>query len=730
MSISNVSSNPTVLVQLTKTKRLATGEETLEVDLNSVIEVLGNPKYKDCYVAIYAIAGPARRGKSFLLSLFCNFLQRKSTTNGFYEKFKNGAKLKKIFKWKKGPNACTKGIHILREPILIQREEKTVALFLADTQGMFDHNSSERNQTFLGTFNFLLSSFLIFNVQKGIETKHLESIYSFATNLRGSDGIFMMQKESLMFVVRDWLSVETNDDSETVDQSNDDDDGQDYGYGMDGGKTYFQDLIQNDAPNKAKEHQMMREYLENAFGENIPCCLLPYPGDAVGRKSCSLTDLNKNFCCEAFELFHKIENEKEFKIKQIQNQDCTCGELCEAVKDYVSELGPNLNVADDNSFFLQDFRVKMSRRVKNIVEEFLLLTKNQTIKNSYEDNKENLLKTKTKMMSKFKKEVGKFYPNTTMVLEWEQELDRLLSQVVKNLMTCISVENAYKTAIEKYSLWVKAFPRVQSKKNAEVFAFQARKLRWSLLQGMKQQMFQEVQEDKHLEDIFLQCKEYFEFHINKLTAAIDDDVETFLKAIKVNRKQMVSVEKFVLGPLLSSTKKSAFDLTLAANTNAAEEQVKIGADENNSNSLPGLHQYEYGEMIVKLAFGSITLKLEALDTLRYNSLQIPEVVPDSIVKLITCHFFFIFVLDVCKNYFYKYSERATLSNLVHLILKKLSTMAKILLVLIIALLYGFRKLAFFGTKLLGWLAINVLKNIIATFAVQQSELDVYNWEDV
>ena len=62
-----------------------------------------------------------------------------------------------------------------------------------------------------------------------------------------------MQKESLMFIVRDWNSIESDDES-------DDEGDQNFSYGMEGRKDYFNTLIRKDSPNKAKEHKSMREY--------------------------------------------------------------------------------------------------------------------------------------------------------------------------------------------------------------------------------------------------------------------------------------------------------------------------------------------------------------------------------------------------------------------------------------------------------------------------------------
>ena len=72
-----------------------------------------------------------------------------------------------------------------------------------------------------------------------------------------------------MFIIRDWF----RDEEETED---------DYPYGFGGGSRYFKESL-NPPEGQADEHKMMSEYLDSTFGP-IPCCLLPYPGEAV-RKS-------------------------------------------------------------------------------------------------------------------------------------------------------------------------------------------------------------------------------------------------------------------------------------------------------------------------------------------------------------------------------------------------------------------------------------------------------------
>ena len=652
------SQNPIELVELAKTKNSTSGEEILFVDVDAVREVFGNPKYKDYYVAVYTIAGPTRSGKSFLFSLLWHFLHHIGLDYGYEQWSNNMEKVKKIFQWRKSVKSCTKGINILKEPIVGPWNGKKIALFLMDTQGMFDHNASERNQTFLGTFSFLLSSFVFFNVDKAIHSTHLESIYKFASNLRGSDGCFTLQNGALMFVVRDWISVKSEDNE----SSDEDVSEQNFMYGTDGGEKYFKALI-HDFPSKATEHQMMREYLGRAFGESIPCCLLPHPGNKLDRKTFSVVDLNEDFRTESFKFFQQTTRENKIKIKEIQTKPCKCGELYEAIKDYANQLGPHLNVTDRESFLMKDFRVKMSRHLKNCVNSFtecLSFIQKGKEAERFEVIAENLEELKSQMILKFQQEAGEFFSGSRLS-DWEAELNRVLSQAIRNIKTCRNVEEVYKTAIVKFTGWL------QDKKMEDAdFAAHAREERDSLMQELKKNISLSASLS---EQIFEQCKEYFVNHTNKLIADIDDDIQDFLKM--VTKKDFVVFSlNLTLGALNSDVTES--QVTLRGATNGDTTKVCSDTDtfrrESNitRNTLPfsnddvakrffpltrkgfkntsekffqnvlaktfknripcsssdlsqELQLFQDGEMVAMLSFGSIKFKLKVRKTLEENS---------------------------------------------------------------------------------------------------------------
>ena len=595
------SCNDNEVIQLTKIEKSAKGEDILYVDINAVKSVLGNPEYKDYYAAVYTIAGPTRTGKSFLFSLLSSFLGSNSGQN-FHQWSQGKEQLKKTFEWKKGPNPHTKGIFILKKPHLVVLRKKTIALFLVDTQGFLDHTTSELNQTFLGTFSLILSSLLVFNVQNRISPTHLEKIHNFGINLNFMQQHSVTMKSSLMFVVRDYAGAECDGDS-----SDDDDD---FPYGTEGGKRYFQTITQDNSPNTAKEHEIMQDFLVYAFGKDIPCCLLPHPGKAIGRKSCRVADLNKEFQRQCFNLFQKIANNKEVKIKNMQEVVCTCKTLCETIQDYVDLFGPNL--AADNQYPTSHNKrlvsVKMSNYVRKYVNQYIDLCQ-QAIKANCRDTFKAAMELQTKKQNSvldFKKETDLFYP-PTVVTEWEEELNRVLSQIKINLMTCMFIEKAYKEAILKFNEWQKSNIGTRSKHEAKKFAVQAEEKRSSLLRKMEEKIRQCPEKTDRFEEIFSQSKEYFLDHTNKVTAAIDKDNARFLTAMSVLDfafKGIWSVLSFAILPL-SETEVPHKPLGKYVTKKVMSYRVK----ENTRSSL-GLQNYRNGEMQVQLSFGTINFKFD------------------------------------------------------------------------------------------------------------------------
>jgi atlastin len=90
-------------------------------------------------IALLAIIGPEREGKSFTL----NFIMRYLKLNYFGTP---DAELEG-FAWKSGIDSQTKGIFIWREPFIKKIDNKKCAIFLIDTQVSLNSNSFLRKIT-------------------------------------------------------------------------------------------------------------------------------------------------------------------------------------------------------------------------------------------------------------------------------------------------------------------------------------------------------------------------------------------------------------------------------------------------------------------------------------------------------------------------------------------------------------------------------------------------------
>ena len=113
-------------------------------------------------VAPIAVVGKYRTGKSFLLN---RLLQRR---NGF----------------EVGPTveACTKGIWIWSEPVMIKQDGQDVAVLVLDTEGIGAATSSAEHDARIFALATLLSSLMIYNSVGAIDEEAIQSL-AFVANL-------------------------------------------------------------------------------------------------------------------------------------------------------------------------------------------------------------------------------------------------------------------------------------------------------------------------------------------------------------------------------------------------------------------------------------------------------------------------------------------------------------------------------------------------------------------
>jgi atlastin len=189
----------------------------------------------DMKVAVVAVVGAFRTGKSFLLNLFLRYLR--STQDGdlsqawmVAEELLEGnmneggwsvvdsdnVRKEMSFAWRGGQQRQTTGIWMWSEPFIratSATNDEKVAILLMDTQGMFDNETTMTLTAQIFGLSTLVSSFQIYNVDKRIQEDNLQHLALFSEYGRMAllpEGEFSDAKEALEGKLASMTSVESS----------------------------------------------------------------------------------------------------------------------------------------------------------------------------------------------------------------------------------------------------------------------------------------------------------------------------------------------------------------------------------------------------------------------------------------------------------------------------------------------------------------------------------------
>ena len=231
----------------------------LTLDEAALRSVLMQDDVRNLPVAVLAVAGAFRKGKSFLLSLLLRFLERGGAADW------QGAPDEPLagFAWRGGRQRHTVGIHIWSRPARVRLASgEQVAVVLMDTQGTFDNQTESSENATLFALSGLVSSVLVYNVSGTVGTSDLQHLQLFSEfgRLAASEG-HGTAFQRLLFLVRDWQSPVQAP------------------YGSGGGRIVLNELLDS-PPDTPDELRRMREHVRRCFSD-IDCFLLPHPGKEV-----------------------------------------------------------------------------------------------------------------------------------------------------------------------------------------------------------------------------------------------------------------------------------------------------------------------------------------------------------------------------------------------------------------------------------------------------------------
>lgn len=121
---------------------------------------------------LLAIGGEFRKGKSFFLNFCLRYLYHLKNGGRGNDWLDPSLPIQNRFCYKNQSKTLTKGIHIWPEPFFVQNAAgEEVVVFLMDTQGSFDHESTMDDNKIIMGLSTLISSVQVvisYKIQKPI----------------------------------------------------------------------------------------------------------------------------------------------------------------------------------------------------------------------------------------------------------------------------------------------------------------------------------------------------------------------------------------------------------------------------------------------------------------------------------------------------------------------------------------------------------------------------------
>nr|CAB3224364.1 atlastin-2-like [Phallusia mammillata] len=249
-------------------------------------------------IAIISVCGDKRKGKSFILNMFLRYLEQtgsgKDRSTSMNPLKWVGSELHPAFEWRGGSRRNTEGIWILDRPLMVETSEGEVALYLMDTQGMFDSQTSKKECSQIFALATLMSSHLVFNLMRQIQANDLEYLDFWTQTAKyvesGTSEAFF---QNLLFLLRDFSFA-------------------DYGFGIEAGERYLnEEFTESDDKDRAVNENIRN--LKNVFF-NVSAFGMPEPERCVtARKEedqpINLQAAGKDFLKSATDLFKCLRND-------------------------------------------------------------------------------------------------------------------------------------------------------------------------------------------------------------------------------------------------------------------------------------------------------------------------------------------------------------------------------------------------------------------------------------
>ncbi|XP_052756538.1 atlastin-like [Galleria mellonella] len=297
-------------------------DHTFVLDEDALSALLLREDVRDRAVVVLSVAGAFRKGKSFLLDFFLRYMHHKYILGESGEGWLGADdEPLKGFSWRGGSERDTTGLLLWSQPFkaTLANGEKVV-IFLMDTQGTFDSESTVRDNAIVFALSTMLSSVLIYNLSQNIEEDDLQHLQLF------TDYGSLAQEKSvgkpfqrLQFLIRDW-SVPYE-----------------YPYGAQGGLKLLHKRLEVHE-GQHKELQTLRQHIQACF-EELACFLMPHPGLNVATSpefNGKLADIRDEFKTSLRQLVPMLLAPENLVPKLIGGQKVKAKDLMQYFRVYMN----------------------------------------------------------------------------------------------------------------------------------------------------------------------------------------------------------------------------------------------------------------------------------------------------------------------------------------------------------------------------------------------------------
>ena len=293
---------------------------------------------QDMDIGVIAIAGEFRKGKSFLMNFFLQYLSYRAnslpqppTANSLdhlQEMIQTGSHpwlrdVRNGFKFRSGVDRDTSGIVIWSEPLVVKNKfGDNIAVLLMDSQGLYDSNTGSNDNVRIFTIVSLLSSSLLLNTPQNVNLRQLIELKYFMNYATMGSAVATDLKpfQRLTFLIRDYTLEEE--------------------YGWSAGQQVLNRFF-NPSHDQPDEVRQLAHNLTKGFSK-IDAYALPLPGPHVIRRDFdgSLQKIDPLF-------LHYVERfvtniSETLEVRQTFGSKLTAGKLLDRIEEIVAILNAKL----------------------------------------------------------------------------------------------------------------------------------------------------------------------------------------------------------------------------------------------------------------------------------------------------------------------------------------------------------------------------------------------------